>query len=118
MRKHTEKKRNEQIIGKNRNRREWRPQGFHLKNKEGFSVNVSKKTTKLPNGMEDIGNGVLRSKINNTNNNYTKRAQKEEAAVTPRQGKSSSYKEHKVNALASGADEGRDKLRKAAVSCK
>ena len=31
---------------------------------------------------------------------------------------SSSEKEHKVNALASGADEGRDKLRKAAVSCK
>ena len=32
--------------------------------------------------------------------------------------KSSSDQEHKVNALASGADEGRDKLRKAAVSCK
>ena len=31
---------------------------------------------------------------------------------------SSSEKEHKVNALASGAEEGRDKLRKAAVSCK
>ena len=31
---------------------------------------------------------------------------------------SSSEKEHKVNALASGADEGRDKLRKATVSCK
>ena len=31
---------------------------------------------------------------------------------------SSSEKEHKVNALASGADEGRDKLRKAAGSCK
>ena len=32
--------------------------------------------------------------------------------------RSSSEKEHKGNALASGADEGRDKLRKAAVSCK
>ena len=31
---------------------------------------------------------------------------------------SSSEQEHKVNALASGADEGRDKLRKAAGSCK
>ena len=31
---------------------------------------------------------------------------------------SSSYKEYKVNALASGAEEGRDKLRKAAGSCK
>ena len=31
---------------------------------------------------------------------------------------SSSDKEHKVNALASGAEEGRDKLRKAAGSCK
>ena len=31
---------------------------------------------------------------------------------------SSSEEEHKVNALASGAEEGRDKLRKAAVSCK
>ena len=31
---------------------------------------------------------------------------------------SSSEKEHKVNALASGADEGRDRLRKATVSCK
>ena len=31
---------------------------------------------------------------------------------------SSSEKEHKVNALASGAEEGRDKLRKAAGSCK
>ena len=31
---------------------------------------------------------------------------------------SSSYKEHKENALASGAEEGRDKLRKAAGSCK
>ena len=31
---------------------------------------------------------------------------------------SSSEEEHKVNALALGADEGRDKLRKAAGSCK
>ena len=31
---------------------------------------------------------------------------------------SSSYKEYKVNALASEAEEGRDKLRKAAGSCK
>ena len=31
---------------------------------------------------------------------------------------SSSEQEHRANALASGADEGRDKLRKAAVSCK
>ena len=31
---------------------------------------------------------------------------------------SSSEEEHKVNALASGAEEGRDKLRKAAGSCK
>ena len=31
---------------------------------------------------------------------------------------SSSEQEHKVNALASGAEEGRDKLRKAAGSCK
>ena len=31
---------------------------------------------------------------------------------------SSSKEEHKVNALASGAEEGRDKLRKAAGSCK
>ena len=31
---------------------------------------------------------------------------------------SSSEQEHKVNALAQGADEGRDKLRKAAGSCK
>ena len=31
---------------------------------------------------------------------------------------SSSYKEHKENALASGAEERRDKLRKAAGSCK
>ena len=31
---------------------------------------------------------------------------------------SSSEEEHKVNALAQGADEGRDKLRKAAGSCK
>ncbi len=32
--------------------------------------------------------------------------------------RSSSEKEHKGNALASGAEEGRDKLRKATVSCK
>ena len=32
--------------------------------------------------------------------------------------RSSSYKEHKENALASEAEEGRDKLRKAAGSCK
>ena len=32
--------------------------------------------------------------------------------------KRSSYEEHKGNALALGADEGRDKLRKAAGSCK
>ena len=32
--------------------------------------------------------------------------------------RSSSEQEHKVNALAQGADEGRDKLRKAAGSCK
>ena len=31
---------------------------------------------------------------------------------------SSSEQEHKVNALAQGAEEGRDKLRKAAGSCK
>ena len=31
---------------------------------------------------------------------------------------SSSEEEHKVNALASGAEEGRDKLRKATGSCK
>ena len=32
--------------------------------------------------------------------------------------RSSSEQEHKVNALAQGAEEGRDKLRKAAGSCK
>ena len=32
--------------------------------------------------------------------------------------RSSSEKEHRANALASGADEGRDKLRKASGSCK
>ena len=32
--------------------------------------------------------------------------------------RSSSYKEHRANALASGAEEGRDKLRKAAVRSK
>ena len=32
--------------------------------------------------------------------------------------KKASVKEHRVNALASGAEEGRDKLRKPAGSCK
>ena len=36
----------------------------------------------------------------------------------PRKKESSSEEEHKVNALASGAEEGRDKLRKATGSCK
>ena len=35
-----------------------------------------------------------------------------------KEARSSSEQEHKVNALAQGAEEGRDKLRKATGSCK
>ena len=45
-----------------------------------------------------------------------KQFKKREQARTKK--RSSSEQEHKVNALASGAEEGRDKLRKAAGSCK
>ena len=55
-----------------------------------------------------------------TESNYlfyeTQAIQREERE--PRKKESSSEEEHKVNALASGAEEGRDKLRKATGSCK
>ena len=82
------------------------------RNIEGFSVDVSKKTTNLSNGEK----AVLKTHNNNyTNSNAILKNRKmkltgEEAAMLTRS-KSSSYKEHKVNALASGAEEGRNKLR-------
>ena len=52
--------------------------------------------------------------------NYNSSEQKNNrfAKLTKRTRISSSKEEHKENALASGAEEGRDKLRKAAGNCK
>ena len=61
---------------------------------------------------------AARQKLNqNTLNVKTHAIQKYKLFIFERT-KSSSYKEHKVNALASGAEEGRVQLRKAAGSCK
>ena len=61
---------------------------------------------------ESIAFSQSRETIQDRNyRNETQAIDSEKQFIENKAKKSSSYKEHKVNALASGADEGRDKLR-------
>ena len=89
---------------------------------EQTKLKAREKTRLKKSGLSEKGRKqfcLKRKKLSNCKCE-TQQFKRENESIYPkgRIQRSSSEKEHKGNALASGAEEGRDKLRKAAVSCK